>query len=60
MIETVAHVESTNVALRLQIESGEALGEERWLIADRQSAGRGRAGRSWTDGAGNFMGSTVA
>lgn len=30
-----------------------------WLVADRQSAGRGRLGRVWNDGAGNFMGSTT-
>ncbi len=30
-----------------------------WLIADRQTAGHGRQGREWFDGAGNFMGSTV-
>ena len=30
-----------------------------WLVARRQTAGRGRAGRQWEDGAGNFMGSTV-
>ncbi len=30
-------------------------------MADRQTAGRGRLGRAWSDGAGNFMGSvTVA
>jgi BirA family transcriptional regulator, biotin operon repressor / biotin---[acetyl-CoA-carboxylase] ligase len=29
------------------------------LIADRQVAGRGRLGRQWLDGMGNFMGSTV-
>lgn len=28
-------------------------------MADRQIAGRGRQGRSWNDGSGNFMGSTV-
>ena len=33
--------------------------EGAWLIADRQSAGRGRQGRTWFDGAGNFMGSSV-
>ncbi len=33
--------------------------EHAWLIADRQSAGRGRQGRTWFDGAGNFMGSSV-
>jgi BirA family biotin operon repressor/biotin-[acetyl-CoA-carboxylase] ligase len=30
-----------------------------WLVADRQSAGKGRQGRTWFDGEGNFMGSTV-
>lgn len=30
-----------------------------WLIADRQTAGRGRQGREWFDGSGNFMGSTI-
>jgi len=29
------------------------------LVADRQVAGRGRQGRTWFDGSGNFMGSTV-
>ena len=35
------------------------LPEGHWLVADRQSAGRGRQGRVWFDGAGNFMGSTL-
>jgi len=30
-----------------------------WLLADRQTEGRGRQGRDWFDGIGNFMGSTV-
>lgn len=30
-----------------------------WLVANRQTAGRGRQGRDWFDGSGNFMGSTV-
>lgn len=30
-----------------------------WLVADRQTAGRGRQGRGWLDAPGNFMGSTV-
>ena len=33
--------------------------EGHWLVADRQTAGRGRQGREWFDGTGNFMGSTV-
>lgn len=35
------------------------MGEGHWLVADRQTAGRGRLGRAWGDGQGNFMGSTV-
>ena len=35
------------------------MAEGDWLVADRQTAGRGRQGREWFDGAGNFMGSTV-
>lgn len=60
MIETVAEISSTNVALLARLAGGEAPAEGHWLVADRQSAGRGRAGRSWSDGYGNFMGSTVA
>lgn len=59
MIETVAEIPSTNGALLARLGGGEDVPEGRWLIADRQSAGRGRAGRVWTDGFGNFMGSTV-
>lgn len=33
--------------------------EGHWLIADRQTGGRGRQGRGWLDAPGNFMGSTV-
>ena len=33
--------------------------EGHWLVADRQTAGKGRQGRPWQDGAGNFMGSTI-
>ncbi len=59
MIEIVAEIGSTNTALRARLAAGEALAEGNWLIADRQSAGRGRAGRVWTGGLGNFMGSTA-
>jgi hypothetical protein len=41
------------------LAAGEAVAEGDWLVADRQSAGRGRQGRAWFDGFGNFMGSTV-
>ena len=60
MIETVAEIASTNSALLARLGGGETIGEDAWLIADRQTAGRGRAGRQWSDGHGNFMGSTVA
>ena len=60
MIEIVAEIGSTNSELRARLAAGEALIEGNWLLADRQSAGRGRAGRVWSGGLGNFMGSTVA
>ena len=60
MIEIVAEIGSTNSALRARLAAGEALIEGNWLVADRQNAGRGRAGRVWSGGLGNFMGSTVA
>ena len=60
MIQTVAEIGSTNTALLARLADGQAVGEGAWLVTDRQIAGRGRAGRPWFDGAGNFMGSTVA
>lgn len=30
-----------------------------WVVADRQTAGRGRRGRAWSDGAGNLMASVL-
>lgn len=59
MIEVVAETGSTNADLAKRLSGGEFLPEGRWLVADRQTAGRGRLGRVWDDGAGNFMGSTV-
>lgn len=59
MIETVPETGSTNADLAARLAAGERLAEGHWLVADRQVAGRGRLGRSWFDGAGNFMGSTV-
>lgn len=35
------------------------MGDGFWRLALRQTAGRGRLGRAWQDGAGNFMGSTI-
>lgn len=41
------------------MSEGAVLSEGYWLVADRQVSGRGRQGRAWFDGAGNFMGSTI-
>ena len=59
MIHTVAETGSTNSDLAGRLRAGERVAEGDWLVADRQTAGRGRQGRNWSDGAGNFMGSTV-
>ncbi len=40
------------------VRSGEVR-EGDWLVARRQTAGKGRQGREWFDGSGNFMGSTA-
>src|SRR3546814_8652297 len=58
-IERIAQTGSTNADLLARLASGEHVGEGHWLVADRQTAGRGRLGRAWGDGLGNFMGSTV-
>lgn len=59
LITVVAETASTNSALLARLVAGEPALECYWLVADRQSAGRGRAGRAWTGGLGNFMGSTA-
>jgi len=59
LFEIVPEIGSTNAELVARLGAGEGPAEGHWLIADRQTAGRGRAGRTWSDGAGNFMGSTV-
>ena len=56
MIRILAETGSTNADL---LSLGRDAREGDWLVARRQTAGRGRAGRQWEDGAGNFMGSTV-
>ena len=58
-MEIVEQIGSTNAELISRLSCGEALRDGDWLIADRQVAGRGRMGRAWQDGMGNFMGSTV-
>lgn len=59
MIEFIAETGSTNTDLLQRLRAGERVPEGYWLVADRQSAGRGRQGRAWSGGLGNFMGSTA-
>lgn len=59
MIQTVPETGSTNTDLAVRLSRGEVVLEGEWLVADRQTAGKGRQGQTWFDGFGNFMGSTV-
>ena len=58
-IETVAETGSTNADLVERIARDGLFAEGNWLVADRQTAGKGRQGRAWLDAPGNFMGSTA-
>jgi BirA family transcriptional regulator, biotin operon repressor / biotin---[acetyl-CoA-carboxylase] ligase len=59
LITLVEETGSTNADLAAALRNGEGWAEGTWLVARRQTAGRGRQGREWFDGAGNFMGSSV-
>jgi BirA family biotin operon repressor/biotin-[acetyl-CoA-carboxylase] ligase len=59
LIRVVPETGSTNADVLALLAEGERMAEGDWLVADRQARGRGRQGRSWLDGPGNFMGSTV-
>jgi BirA family transcriptional regulator, biotin operon repressor / biotin---[acetyl-CoA-carboxylase] ligase len=59
LIEYLAETGSTNADIAARVRGGEFVPEGHWLVADRQVAGRGRGGRAWFDGYGNFMGSTL-
>ena len=59
MIQTVPETGSTNADLAARLGAGDMVREGDWLVADRQTDGKGRQGRAWFDSAGNFMGSTV-
>lgn len=52
----LAEVGSTNDWL---LARAATLSDSHWVIADRQTAGRGRRGRAWGDGAGNLMTSVL-
>ena len=55
-ITHLTEVGSTNDWL---LARAEILADGHWVIADRQTAGRGRRGRAWGDGAGNLMASVL-
>lgn len=59
MIDFVPETGSTNGDLLARLVEGEHVPEGYWLVAARQTAGKGRQGRRWFDAPGNFMGSTV-
>jgi BirA family transcriptional regulator, biotin operon repressor / biotin---[acetyl-CoA-carboxylase] ligase len=56
-IEQVAEIDSTNEACRLRALAGEAAGLV--IRAERQTAGRGRRGRSWSSPRGNLYSSIL-
>ena len=56
-VRVVGETGSTNVDLLAAAEAGAVEGT--WLRAERQTAGRGRVGRPWADGAGNLFASTI-
>lgn len=58
MIEIFPQLASTSGTLLERVAAGEPVAEGAWIVADRQTSGRGRQGRTWFDGHGNFMGST--
>lgn len=59
MIETIPATASTNADLAARLRHGERIAEGYWLRAERQTAGKGRAGRTWQSPAGNLACSTV-
>ncbi|MEM1195123.1 MAG: biotin--[acetyl-CoA-carboxylase] ligase [Pseudomonadota bacterium] len=59
MITIVEETGSTNADLAQALRAGGPIAEGAWRVARRQIAGRGRQGREWFDGSGNFMGSTA-
>lgn len=58
-LDIVEETGSTNADLLARISGEETIAEGHWLVADRQTRGKGRQGRNWLDGPGNFMGSTI-
>jgi BirA family transcriptional regulator, biotin operon repressor / biotin---[acetyl-CoA-carboxylase] ligase len=57
LIRFVAETGSTNADLLARARDGAAEGE--WLLAERQTAGKGRQGRAWASPPGNLYASTL-
>src|SRR5690349_9275296 len=51
-IEALDEIDSTNAEARRRAEAGDS--GPVWITAERQTAGRGRRGRSWETGKGNL------
>jgi BirA family biotin operon repressor/biotin-[acetyl-CoA-carboxylase] ligase len=58
-LSNVTHLTEVGSTNDWLLARAEALPDGHWVITDRQTAGRGRRGRVWNDGAGNFMGSVL-
>jgi BirA family biotin operon repressor/biotin-[acetyl-CoA-carboxylase] ligase len=56
IVTRLPSVGSTNDWL---MQHADTLADGHWVIADRQTAGRGRRGRAWSDGIGNLMASVL-
>lgn len=52
-IEVLDDIDSTNAEARRRAEAGDAASQ--WIVARRQSAGRGRRGREWNSDTGNLF-----
>jgi BirA family biotin operon repressor/biotin-[acetyl-CoA-carboxylase] ligase len=55
----VTHLETVGSTNDWLLAQAPDLIDSHWVIADRQTAGRGRRGRAWSDGAGNLMASVL-
>ncbi|KAB7648403.1 biotin--[acetyl-CoA-carboxylase] ligase [Polymorphobacter fuscus] len=59
MSAALTHLASTGSTNDWLLANAAALADGHWVIADRQTAGRGRRGRIWGDGEGNLMTSVL-
>lgn len=56
---TFTHLDEVGSTNDWLLARADTLPDGHWVIATRQTAGRGRRGRVWNDGLGNFMGSVL-